>query len=149
VRRMLLFILVLGLVGTGAELVLLEHYGDPWQVTPLALIGVALLVLAWHTVTRGPASIRALQAVMTLFLAAGVVGVWLHYKGNTEFELEADPTLTGFQLFKESLAGAMPTLAPGTMIELGLIGLVYSYRHPRSGIGDRGSGIGRDMNTTE
>ena len=128
---MLLVVLVLGLVGTGAELLLLKHYGDPWQVVPLALIGLAIVLVASLGVTRGPAAIRALQAVMTLFLAGGAIGTALHYKGNTEFELDANPGLAGFELFKESLSGALPTLAPGAMIQLGLIGLVYTFRHPR------------------
>lgn len=133
VRRMLLFILVLGLAGTATELLLLEHYEDTWQIVPLALIAAALAILVWHALTRGPGSVRALQALMVLFVAGGAIGVGLHYQANTEFELEANPALTGFQLFKESMAGAMPTLAPGTMIELGLVGLVYTFRHPRLG----------------
>lgn len=130
---MLLFILVLGLIGTAAELMLLQHYENGWQALPLVLIGLALLVLVWHGVTRGPASVRGLQAVMVLFLLSGLIGVGLHHNANAEFELEMDPTLRGFRLFRESLSGATPALAPGTMVQLGLIGLMYAYRHPRLG----------------
>ena len=130
-RQMLLAVLVLGLVGTGAELVLLDHYESVWQSVPLALIALALVVLAWHGVTRGPASIRSIQAVMTLFLVSGMIGMGLHQSANAEFEREMDPSLSGMRLFRESLSGATPALAPGTMIQLGLIGLVYTYRHPR------------------
>jgi len=128
---MLLFILVLGLAGTGTELVLLQHYEDGWQLVPLFLIALALLTLLWHALARDPASVRAIQAVMALFLVSGIAGVWFHHQANSEFELELDPSLAGLQLFKESMSGATPVLAPGTMIELGLIGLVYTYRHPR------------------
>jgi hypothetical protein len=55
--------------------------------------------------------------------------VW-HYQGNMEFELETYPSISGLALFKEAMMGATPALAPGTMIELGLIGLAYTYRHP-------------------
>ena len=65
-----------------------------------------------------------------LFVLSGVVGLWLHYHGNVEFELEMYPGLAGFELFRESVTGATPTLAPGTMLELGLLGLLYTYRHP-------------------
>jgi hypothetical protein len=47
-----------------------------------------------------------------------------------EFELETYPSISGLALFKEAMMGATPALAPGTMIELGLIGLAYTYRHP-------------------
>ena len=128
---MLLFILVLGLVGTGTELILLKHYDNGWQIMPLALIGVGLCALGWHVLTRGAASVRAIQIVMTLCILSGGLGVLLHYNGNAEFELEMSPAIAGFELFKRSLTGATPALAPGTMVLLGLIGLVYTYRHPR------------------
>ena len=131
VRRLLLFTLVLGLLGTGAELFLLQHYEDAWQLAPLVLIGVALILLCLHGVSAGRGTIRGIQALMVLFIISGVAGAGLHYNANSEFELEMNPALAGFELFRESLSGATPALAPGTMIELGLIGLAYTYRHPR------------------
>jgi hypothetical protein len=128
---------VLGLVGTGAELVLLQHYEDPWQLAPLALIALALVVLVWHALSSGSASVRALQGLMILFVFSGAIGMGLHYNANSEFELEMDQSLAGYRLFRESLSGATPALAPGTMAQLGLLGLVYAYRHPR--LNDRGT----------
>ncbi len=122
---------MLGLIGTGAELLLLQHYDDAWQVAPLVLLGAGLVVLGVHGMAAGPGTIRGIQALMALFIVSGVVGMAFHYKANSEFELERSPGLTGFSLFRESLSGATPALAPGTMIELGLIGLAYTYRHPR------------------
>jgi hypothetical protein len=133
VRRLLLFTLVLGLVGTGAELLLLQHYDDGWQLVPLGLIAVALVLLVLHGVSSGPAGLRGIQALMGLFIISGFAGAWFHYKANSEFELEMNPALAGFELVRESLSGATPALAPGTMIQLGLIGLAYTYRHPRLG----------------
>ena len=130
-RRLLAFVLALGLVGTAAELLLLQHYEDGWQALPLVLIGMALLVMVWHAVSHGAASVLVLRVLMTVFLAGGAIGAWFHYRANAEFELEMDPSLAGLALLKESMSGATPALAPGTMIELGLIGLVYTYRHPR------------------
>src|ERR1041385_163676 len=130
VRRILLGILVLGLAGTEVELLLLGHYDGFWQIVPLVLIGVAVLVLAWYGVTRSRASIRALQVMMGIFLLSGGAGVLLHYRGNVEFELERMPSLSGLGLFWQAIRGATPTLAPGTMLQLGLVGLAYTYRHP-------------------
>jgi hypothetical protein len=128
---MLLVVLLLGLAETAAELFLLEHYEDWKQIVPLALIGLALVSIVWHIVVPSAANVRVLQALMTLFLFAGAIGMGLHYDANSEFEREMDPSLTGYRLFTESLSGATPLLAPGTMVQLGLIGLVYTYRHPR------------------
>jgi hypothetical protein len=131
VRRILLLALVLGNAGLGVELLLLEHFENVWQTVPLVLIGCALVVLAWHAVDRRAAPVRTLQLLMVLFLAAGGIGMALHYQGNVEFELEMYPSRSGFELFRESMMGATPALAPGTMIQLALVGLAYAYRHPR------------------
>ena len=70
---------------------------------------------------------------MILFVLSGLVGLILHYQGNAEFELEMYPSLNGLELFWEAIRGATPTLAPGTMIQLGLLGWVYTIRHPQLG----------------
>ena len=131
VRRILLATLVLGLIGTGLELLLLEHCENWRQMIPLGLIATALLVLAWHGVQRGSAPVHVLQVLMLLFVVAGAIGLTLHYSGNAEFELEMYPDRSSMELFRESMMGATPALAPGTMIQLALIGLAYTYRHPR------------------
>ena len=129
-RGFLLIVLIVGILGTGAELLLQEHFEDVWQFAPLILMGVSLAVLGWRTVDRGRVSLRVFQGTMLLFVVSGFVGFWMHYQGNVEFELEMYPTMKGFELFWEALRGATPALAPGTMIQLGLVGLAYSYRHP-------------------
>ena len=53
----------------------------------------------------------------------------VHYRGNAEFELEMDASLGGWQLFLESVHGATPALAPAAMMHLGLLGLLYTWRH--------------------
>jgi hypothetical protein len=60
-----------------------------------------------------------------------VIGVGLHYTGNAEFEVEMYPSLSGLALVGGALTGATPVLAPGSMTLLGLVGLAYTYRHPR------------------
>ncbi len=120
----------MGAVGTGAELLLLGHTEDLWQWVPLVLMAASLVTLGWRVVAPGAGSLRVFRVTMILFVLSGVAGLWLHYTGNAEFELEMYPALQGFELFRESVTGATPTLAPGTMLGLGLLGLVYIYRHP-------------------
>lgn len=129
-RRAVFAILTIGLVGTGAELGLLGHTEDVWQWTPIALIVLALGVQLWLVVLPGRYGVLALRMVMIAFLAAGALGLVLHFTGNAEFELEMYPSLTGFELFREAISGATPTLAPGAMLHLGLLGLLYTFRHP-------------------
>jgi hypothetical protein len=127
-RRVLYAILVMGFLGTGTELLLLGHYEDAWQWTPLVLIGLSLVVVAWRSFDRGSASLVAFRAVMALSAASGLLGIYLHYRGNVEFELEMTPELRGFELFAEAMTGATPALAPGAMALLGLIGFAAELR---------------------
>ena len=129
-RSFLLVLFLVGILGVGLELLLLEHFEDLWQWTPLILVGLSLVVLGWHAINRGPSSLRAFQGTMLLFIVSGFVGLWLHFQGNVEFEQEMYPTMKGLELFWEALRGATPTLSPGTMVQLGLLGLVFTYRHP-------------------
>ena len=131
VRRILLLALWLGIGGTALELLLLEHHEEWTQIIPLGLLAAGLLALIWHAVHRSAAPLRAIQLLMVLFAVAGATGLVLHYRGNAEFELEMYPSKAGWELFRESMMGATPALAPGTMIQLAMIGLAYSYRHPR------------------
>lgn len=130
-RRVLLLVFLVGAVGAGADLFLLEHFEDKLQWIPLALLALAMLVLAWHVIHRAPASVRVFQIVMILFVIAGLVGLVLHYQGSVEFQLEVNPDLSGMELFSKAIrAKAPPALGPGAMINLGLLGLAYAYRHP-------------------
>jgi hypothetical protein len=57
--------------------------------------------------------------------------MYLHLQANMEFQLELDATLSGWSLLKKSIvAKAPPALAPGAMMQLGLIGLAYTFKHP-------------------
>lgn len=128
-RRAVTGLLAMALVGTGAELLLLEHYEDAWQFVPLVLIGLGLLAMGWRAVRPGRASLSAFRTVMVLMVVSGALGLFLHYRGNTEFELERDPALAGFALFREAMTGATPALAPGAMMLFGLLGLVSAISH--------------------
>lgn len=131
VRRILLAILLLELLGTGTELFLLGHFEDPRQLIPFVLLGLGLVVIAWQIGHPSHASVRAMQVTMILLVIGGLVGLVLHYRGNMEFQLEANPSLSGLELFwKVMKAKAPPALAPGAVAQLGVLGLAYTYRHP-------------------
>ena len=131
VRQILLATLAIGMAGTATELWLIDHTEGWDQLIPMVLLGAGLIVCASHALRPTAGSVRLLQAVMLLFVVSGGVGVLLHYRGNVEFEREMYPSMEGFELFRNTMTGATPVLAPGTMLLLGLVGLAHSYRHPR------------------
>lgn len=131
VRRVLLAILLVGLVGTTIELLLLKHDEGPAQVIPLVLIGIAFVAIAWHALDRGRGSLWVFRLTMVSFIVAGMVGMYLHYRANVEFQREVDPAIAGRELLVKAMtAKTPPALAPGSMSQLGLIGLAYAYRYP-------------------
>ena len=95
VRRILLGLLLVGIVGTLTELYLLEHTEDSWQLLPLVLLGLSLGAILLWVVSPSRSTMRVFQAVMLLFLSSGVLGLYLHYRGNVEFELENIPLAQG------------------------------------------------------
>lgn len=131
IRTVLGAALAIGAIGTAAELLLLGHYDDIEQLIPLGLLGLVCLTLVWHGLDRGALPLRSLQMLAALCIISGALGVYYHYTGNVEFELEMYPDTAGMALVKKAMQGATPALAPGTMVELGLIGLAYTIGHPR------------------
>jgi hypothetical protein len=131
IRRLLLAVLVLGMAGTLIELLLISHYEDGLQLLPVGLIGAALALVAWHVLRPSGASLRTLQAAMLLFLVTGLTGIGLHFNGAAEFQREIDPSQSFWQIAARVVrVHAPPLLAPGVMVQFGLLGLIYSYRHP-------------------
>jgi hypothetical protein len=140
VRRLMLALLVFGMIATAVDLYLLDHFEDTKQTVPFVAVGLGLVIVAWHVIDGGATSVRVLQAVMLAFLVSGIVGVVLHFRGNMEFQVDIDPTIGRWELFNKVMrAKAPPALAPGAMAQLGLLGLIYSYRHPALAAGGRSS----------
>ena len=128
-RRILLALVLLGIVGLIIELFLLEHTESALQWIPFGALAAGLAATAAVAARPARGTVLSFRVVMAIFVLAGVLGLVLHFRGNVEFELEREP-LHGWTLFWEAIRGATPALAPGAMAQLGLLGLVYSYRHP-------------------
>ena len=129
-RRGILLIFVLGTIGLGTELLLLGHFEEWRQQVPLVLLALGLILLAARMLYRGAITLRLFRLTMLAFVLGGMVGLWFHLNANMEFELEMYPTLSGLKLLSRALGGAMPALAPGALIQLGLVGFLYTYQHP-------------------
>lgn len=129
-RRGILALLAFGSVGLIGELVLLEHYEETQQFIPLVLLVLTLASILWHWLDGREPSLRAFQVVMLLLIIGGTAGLLFHLSANYELEKELNPDSTGMAFWLEVIRGDMPTLAPGTLIQFGLLGLLYAYRHP-------------------
>jgi hypothetical protein len=127
-RRMLFAVLLAGVAGTMAELLLTSHTEDVWQLAPVALLGAAIPLVVIVAVHPAAWAVALMRLLMGLFLPAGALGTWFHYESNAEFALELSPGLSGFALLAEALTRPTPPpLAPGTMIMLGLLGLICCH----------------------
>ncbi len=114
-----LLIFILLHTGLIAELVLIEHYQSLWQFLPIATLVLGLLSL------RMPVkSLFLVKIFYLLTIVCGALGIILHLKNNWEFELEMYPGMRLGELMAKSLAGALPALAPGTLIPIGLMGFL-------------------------
>lgn len=130
-RQLLLALLTFGLIGVGVELALLEHYEDAPMFVPFAALAIGLAAVALHASAGTAATVRVLRGAMAVLIVSGLAGVALHYQGSLEFQIDMDPTLSTWDLFWKVLhMKAPPTLAPGVLVQLGLLGLAATYRHP-------------------
>jgi len=128
IRRVILGVLLLGMTGLLVELSLLGHYEDFKQWIPLGLLAAGLVTLLAQLAYPRSWTLRLVQMTMALFIAGGLLGILFHYQGSREFQLEMDPSMSGSSLMWRILhAKSPPTLSPGMMVQLGILGLGYAY----------------------
>jgi hypothetical protein len=131
IRRCLLGLVTLGTVGMTVELWLVGHFADSNQLIPMVIAGIGLLSTAAVVVRPGALTLRVLQFTMLCYVGTGVIGMSLHYQANVALQREEDPTLTGRALFWKAVhSPAPPALSPGILVQLALLGLLSTYRHP-------------------
>lgn len=127
----MLAVVLLGLIGTLTDLVFLKHYESGWQILPIALLGLLVVATVWLAFGTGAARVHCFRFLTALSVAVGLTGVLLHFRGSMEFQTETYPDLGGWKLALKVLsAKSPPALAPAAMVQLGLFGLLATYRHP-------------------
>jgi hypothetical protein len=138
-RRGVLGLATLGIVGTGIELVFLRHWQNVLQVIAwpaILALGFALTLLVRKPRPRGIQVARGISAIVVL--VAGL-GISLHFYVN----LNAGPLdrdygprweqMTSFDQWTAAITGDVgpaPMLAPGVLAEISLALLLASIRHP-------------------
>jgi hypothetical protein len=129
-RRALLWLLLLGAVGTLADLALTKHWKEPTQWPPLVLLVAIGSAAGWALAAGSRAAWRAVQGVSWACLPATAAGLFFHVRANVEWARDDNAALAGWPLVRDTLFGTLPTLAPGAMLYLGLIGLLAAWRVP-------------------
>jgi hypothetical protein len=128
IRRLILGVLVLGMAGLLAELLLLGHYEGFTQWIPLLALAAGLGALALDGAYARWWTHGLLALVMVAFIGTGLLGVYFHFAGSREFQREMDPTMSGATLLWHVLrAKSPPTMAPCTLVQMGILGLGYAY----------------------
>ncbi len=129
-RRAALVTCAVAVVGTTAELLLMGHYKELFQWSPLVLLALTALGLIAMVVKPTPTTIMLFRYLMLVVLLSSLAGVFFHLKGNIEFKLETKPELSGVALLWQALKGGLPTLAAGIMAQIGVLGLMLTLHHP-------------------
>lgn len=124
-KRLLLLIFLVTLSGTLIELYLLQHYEGTQQMIPLLCIATTLILMLILLYFKNKIVLGLFKITICLSAFSGFYGAFLHIRTNLEFEQELAPTASQWDLFIESLSGALPVLAPFSMIVLALMGYCY------------------------
>lgn len=132
-RGLVLVLLLFSIAGLVPELILLEHYDDWEQWIPLVMLALSLASTLVFWRRPSPGTLKTFRIIMVLCVVAGALGLYYHFVGNLEFALERNPSLGKLALAWKALRGATPALAPGALAQVGLLGLVYAFRHPAGG----------------
>jgi hypothetical protein len=140
IRRSLLALVLLGLLGLGAELIAVGHWYAPGQLIPFIAIGGTVIVSVLYLTLERPWTTLFLRVVAVLLVLTGLLGAVQH--GKAESGLRAagrsgesgTPTTANakpmFGLAPASpnlLNGPAPLSAPLAMSGLGLLLFISLY----------------------
>jgi len=135
-RRFLLVFPVLLFGGAVTELYLVNHFKQTLQIIPFGLAALGTVAALAALVRPRRATLRLLQASMTLVILGTLLGIFLHVKGNYDFQREIDPEAPAADLWRGAIRGDNPLLAPGVLSVAAILALAATYRHPTLGRGE-------------
>ena len=119
------FTLIFMALATITELYLIEHFEDSWQLVPIIIIALIIIATGWLIRHPSPLSFNIFRLLLLASVLSGFAGIYFHLKANIEFETEMHPDQAFSTTLVESLSGALPALAPGSMIVFALFGYIY------------------------
>jgi hypothetical protein len=138
-RRFLVTVAALAVVGTALELAMLRHWKPGAQLIPwvaLALLAVGIGMLATGPSQRRVKVVRGIAVVVAL---SSLVGVFVHVTGNYEAGpldyryMETWGTMSETARWWAAISktvGPAPPIAPGVLAQAALAVLFATVRHP-------------------
>jgi hypothetical protein len=138
-RRGVLGLVALGIVGTTVELVFLRHWSSATETIVWPIM--AALAVAFVAMIRLPSAgvVQVVRVVALVAAAFAIIGMGFHVAENlTAGPLDRDyaaiwDTMPAYEQWFAAVTGAVgpaPTLAPGVLAEMGLALLLSTIRHP-------------------
>ncbi len=129
-RRFLLAMAGLLLIGTLVELVAIKHWDQPLQITPftLSIVGLAGVAWAWFRTERK--SLLAVRWLMVPLALGSLVGVFFHVRGNIEIFTETHAHASLMAIVGAAMGGHNPLVAPGMLALAGILAGATTYYHP-------------------
>ena len=107
------------------DLYLIQHYEDFLQLLPIAGIWSLLIIFAIGKSSYNDFISILMFCSIIVVAIIGLLGVFFHLKANFEFEKEIYANETTINLLINSLSGALPVFAPGSLLILSLLGILY------------------------
>lgn len=138
-RRALLALGALGVVGTAVELVMLRHWKTGTQMIPWFILALVVISIGLIAVRPTRLTVRAAQALTVVITLGGLFGMKEHVEANFNagpldrvYGPTWDSLSTTSQWWKAftHTVGPSPTLAPGVLIQAALCVALATLHHP-------------------
>ena len=130
-RRIVAGLVAFGLLAITAELVLIEHVENLSQLAPVIVLPVAAVMLGPVALGVVPWNVVALRGALAVVVLAGIAGVGFHVYESWQFQAEIDPSQRAVaRAWAAVRAQSPPSLAPGQIALLGLLGLAAASGPP-------------------
>jgi hypothetical protein len=138
-RRGLLWLGALSVVGIGVELAVERHWTQPVQFVAWAALVVAAVAIVLLMGTPSAGRVRVARVLAVVVMLSAVLGIWEHIAENYDSgELDRNyadtwdslPTGTRWWLAISKTVGPSPPLAPAALAEAGLCVVLASLGHP-------------------
>ena len=107
------------------DLYFIQHYENFLQLLPILGIWSLLIIFAIRIRLSNKFITTLMIYSIILIALIGLLGVFFHLKANFEFEKEIYVNETTINLLINSFSGALPVFAPGSLLILSLLGMLY------------------------
>ncbi len=151
-RRGLLYLAAISLLGTAVELAAERHWTQPVMGLAWGALAVAAGAVALLAGSPSAKRVRLARVLSLVVMAVAVVGVGVHVYSNFDAgpldqhygaAWESLPLAARWWLAASKTVGPSPPLAPGVLAEVALCVLLATVQHPALGRQERQAGGGR------